>query len=283
MVSQADLVTMLQTLKDSPAHSTQFDESWSQGRLAFGGISAAFAVTKMCKEMEPTQPACALLVSFLAPIPPGEISVVTRIQRRGKNVTQLSADLLAKGLIALQAMGVFRNSCAALNLDSERRSNLPPRTQGIPFSAHSRRLPHFLGNCDGYWIDGGMPFSGSKKTNLAMWVRHNASMDQFPIEKIITICDIPPPVILSYFDKPLVPASSLTWSLDFVVPRKPLPVSGSFWIFKLMRQRMAIPSNQARSSMRLAECAPSRANAWCISAKLPKMRRPAGDSLCNIC
>lgn len=215
---QTDLVTMLQALKGSPANTTQLDESWSQGRSAFGGISAAFAVTAMCKLMEPVQPVRALLVSFLAPIPPGEISVVTKIQRRGKNVTQMSADLITNEQIALQAMGVFGNSRTSLNLEREVCPALPPRTKGIPFSSHAKRLPHFISNFEGYWIDGSMPFSGTRKRNLGMWVRHKASMERFPVEKIVTICDIPPPVILSHFDKPPVPASSLTWSLDFVVP-----------------------------------------------------------------
>ncbi len=217
-MSQSHLLLMLQALKDSSANSAQFDESWSQGRSAFGGISAAFTVTAMCKQIEPTQSIRALMVSFLAPIPPGEVSVVTRIQRRGKNVTQMSADLNANGQIALQAMGVFGNSRAALNLAPEHWPVMPPRAQGIPFSTHAKRLPHFLSNFEGCWVEGGMPFSGTKKNNLGMWVRHKASMELFPVEKIVTICDIPPPVILSHFDTPPVPASSLTWSLDFVVP-----------------------------------------------------------------
>ncbi len=217
-MSQSDLVSMLQAVKDSPANSVQFDESWSQGRSAFGGISAAFAVTAMCKQIESAQPVRALMVSFLAPIPPGEVSVVTRIQRRGKNVTQMSADVNANGQIALQAMGVFGNSRAALNLAPEHWPVMPPRAQGIPFSTHAKRLPHFLSNFEGCWVEGGMPFSGTKKKNLRMWVRHKASMELFPVEKIVTICDIPPPVILSHFDTPPVPASSLSWSLDFVAP-----------------------------------------------------------------
>ena len=54
--------------------------------------------------------------------------------------------------------------------------------------------------------------------HLNMWVRHRADMSAFPIERIVNIADIPPPVILSYFEKPPVPSSSLTWSLEFVEP-----------------------------------------------------------------
>ena len=43
-------------------------------------------------------------------------------------------------------------------------------------------------------------------------------MSNLPTEKLVTICDIPPPVILSYFDSAPIPSSSLSWSLEFVVP-----------------------------------------------------------------
>ena len=39
-----------------------------------------------------------------------------------------------------------------------------------------------------------------------------------PTEKLVTIADIPPPLILSHYEKPPVPSSSLTWSLEFVIP-----------------------------------------------------------------
>jgi acyl-CoA thioesterase len=49
-----------------------------------------------------------------------------------------------------------------------------------------------------------------------MWVRHKQDVSRFPVEKLIAIADIPPPVLLSHFEKPPVPASSLSWSLEFV-------------------------------------------------------------------
>jgi len=51
-----------------------------------------------------------------------------------------------------------------------------------------------------------------------MWVRHKADMSDHPIEKMVVIADMPPPLILSHFKVPPVPSSSLTWSLEFVIP-----------------------------------------------------------------
>lgn len=217
-MQHTDIVSILQTLQDNPENITRFDASWSQGRSAFGGLAAAFAVTAMRKLLDRPQPMRSLMVSFIAPIPPGAVAVSAKIQRSGKNVTQMTADVMANGQIGLQAMGVFGNPRPAISIAPESNFSPIPREQGISFASHAKRLPHFLAYFDGYWVGGGRPFSGTRDRNLAMWVKHKTELSAFPAEKLISICDIPPPVILSYFDTPPVPASSLTWALEFVVP-----------------------------------------------------------------
>jgi len=115
-------------------------------------------------------------------------------------------------------MGVFGNPRPALRIPHSREFNPSPRESGLSFADHASHLPAFLQFYEGCWVDGGMPFSGTPFRHLNMWVRHKADMSGLPTERLITIADIPPPVILSYFDKPPVPSSSLTWSLEFVVP-----------------------------------------------------------------
>ena len=226
-MQQTDFLSILQMLEQSTDNSTHFDEAWSQGRSAFGGIASAFAVTAMRKQMQSRQPMRSLMVSFIAPIPPGEITVAARIQRTGKNVTQMSADVMAGGVIGLQAMGVFGNPRTALSIPAAASFNPIPRAQGVAFATHAKRQPRFLDYFEGYWVSGGVPFSGTKQRHLAMWVRHKTDMSAFPTEKLVAICDIPPPVLLSYFDTPPVPASSLTWSLEFIVP--PETISGEWF------------------------------------------------------
>lgn len=217
-MQNSNFAELMQTLMDSADNVTYFDEDWSQGRSAFGGLASAFAVTGMRKLLDTPQPIRSLMVSFIAPIPPGNVSVAARIQRQGKNVTQMSADVITDGQVALQAMGVFGNPRPALAVPAEIDIEFPPRENGIGFDAHQERLPKFLNYFDGCWVDGGLPFSGTRKRRLGMWVRHRADLQEFPAEKMVAICDIPPPVILSWFDAPPVPASSLTWSLEFLVP-----------------------------------------------------------------
>lgn len=212
-----NFVQILTELQGSPDNITRFDDTWSQGRSAFGGLSAAFAITAMNKRMDSQTPLRSLMVSFIAPIPPGEVRVETHIQRQGKNVTQLSADVISGGEVCLQAMGVCGRGREATASPAKDSFDPLPREQGIAFQDHARRLPSFLRYFDGSWAGGGLPFSGNKETTLDLWARHVDDLSAFPGEQVCAIADIPPPVMLAHFTTP-TPASSLTWSLEFVIP-----------------------------------------------------------------
>ena len=222
------LNTMLSQLWESESNTTTFDQSWTQGRSAFGGLAAAFAVCGMRKQLPAHQPMRSLMVSFIAPIPAGEVSVDVEIQRQGKNVTQQSASVMVDGEIGLQAMGVFGNPRDALQVPTQSEFNAQPKEAGIPFDVETRRVPEFLSYFEGFWLPGAIPFSGEPERKLAMWVKHRQPIEDFPVERIIALADIPPPVILSFFEKGPVPASSLTWSLEFMVPAEEVT---SEWLY----------------------------------------------------
>lgn len=208
--------SLLQKLLESDDNKTTFDETWTQGRSAFGGLSAAFAVTGMRKALGQALPLRSLMVSFIAPLPNGEITVDASIQRQGKNVTQMTGSVYSQGQLCLQAMAAFGTAREELVVTPP-LATPPAKDSGIKISDHRKRLPAFLEYFEGSWVSEGLPFSGQCSTQLDMWVRHRSDMHNFPAEKLVAIADIPPPVVLSFFDKPPVPASSLTWSLEFVI------------------------------------------------------------------
>jgi acyl-CoA thioesterase len=223
-----NLEDILGELEKSPSNETSFSDDWSQGRAAYGGLAAALATTAMRKELPLPQTIRSLMVSFIAPVASGDVSVESKIVRQGKNVTQCSASVISGGQVGLQAMAAFGNSREAFNPAQNNIRDLPDRESGIFFSDNARRLPHFLRYFEGCWIDGGIPFSGVYKPFLSLWVRHEQDVSKFPVEKLIAIADIPPPVLLSHFDKPPVPASSLSWSLEFIEPPESIT---SEWFF----------------------------------------------------
>lgn len=211
---QQELAALLKSLRDNPANQVEFGDTWTQGRSAFGGLSAAFAMGGMQKLLERPLPIRSLMVSFIAPLPAGMVTVRARSLRSGRNVIQMAAEVVCGGQVCLQAMGVFGQARQTRSAAPERRSDLPPRVGGLALHANPR-APEFLRYFEGSW-HGGLPFSGSKDMRLGIWARHRSDTTGFAAEKIATLADIPPPVILSHYSEGPVPASSLSWSLEFV-------------------------------------------------------------------
>lgn len=217
-MADADFQQLLKELNQSDANTVEFGETWSQGRAAFGGLAAAFATCGMAKLLASPQPIRSLMVSFIGPLPPGLAKVEANVLRMGKNVTQMSANVSGGGNLCLQAMGVYGNARESVIVPANHPFNPVDRAKGIPFTVNRDRTPSFLQYFDGCWASEGLPFSGKSTRELNMWVRHTADMTANPVEKIVAIADMPPPLILSHFTKPPVPASSLTWALEFVIP-----------------------------------------------------------------
>lgn len=221
------LKEILDRLANSADNQSHFDENWSQGRAAFGGLVAAFASLGMRKELQSAPPLRSLLASFIAPLPPAPVTVQANVERQGRNVTQCSASVLSEDGVALQALGVFGHAREGIKVDASRCTAPLPREEGIPFEAYTRRMPIFLNQFEGCWVGDAMPFSGSHSRRLNMWVRHRCDMSDYPAEKIIAIADMPPPVLLCHYDKPFVPASSVSWGLEFIVD--PSEVEGEWF------------------------------------------------------
>ncbi|MEQ8407748.1 MAG: thioesterase family protein [Gammaproteobacteria bacterium] len=209
---------LLQELMQSADNTTTMTEDWSQGRSAFGGISTALAVTGIRKQLQDEPPMRSLLVSFIGPIGPGPVTVDATIQRQGKNVTQAQASVISDGKVCLQAMGIFGQSRPGKVSATAPGIEPISRERGLDFSAHRKRLPAFLEKFEGYWMTDALPFSGNTDRHLNIWARHRQDPVSFPVEKLVAIADVPPPVVLSWFETPPVPASSLTWALEFVKP-----------------------------------------------------------------
>lgn len=226
-MQDTDLRLILDRLRQSENHCTSFSAEWTQGRSAFGGLAAAMAVCAMAKQLPSPQPLRSLMVSFIAPLPPTEVQVQPRVLRQGKNVTQTSASVLVQDTVCLQTMAVFGNPRGGLAVRPDPQFKPEPRHPAAAIDNSPRNLPPFLRFFEGYWTGGGVPFSGQADERLGLWARHRSNLDEFPAEKLITIADIPPPVILSHFVAPPVPAASLTWSLEFV--REPASVSGDWF------------------------------------------------------
>ncbi len=211
------LPDMLSELRESGGRDVLLSPGWGQGRATYGGVSTALALTSMQALLAEPLPVRSLLVSFVAPIAPGPVSLTPRILRQGKNVTQMSVELSSEGQVGLLVCASFGAARPGVMVEPDAVFQPEPR-ESVPLLDESfRRLPKFIHQFDVHWTGGGVPFSDKKDRRHSMWARHKADMSAFPAEKLIAIADMPPPIIMSHYDRPVM-GSSLTWSLEFVRP-----------------------------------------------------------------
>jgi acyl-CoA thioesterase len=210
--------------RDGDVWIASLSEDWMQGRSAFGGVQAALAVQAMRELVPENMPLRSLQVAFIAPVPAGTVQMTAKILRQGKNVIQVEASLMDGDATACLVIGVFgaaRNSM--LRLLPEK-----PAVQAMakPFVLQYKPglLPAFTQHFDARWLQGDIPFSGSKKTTqiVEVGLKDDGVADE---AQAIAFADFIPPVALSMLDKP-APGSSLTWMLELFADSRGLPLQG---------------------------------------------------------
>jgi len=73
--------------------------------------------------------------------------------------------------------------------------------------------PRSTSNFEGRLVGGGMPFSGSERPEMLLWLRHRSEV--IPGEPaLIALADAAPPAVFPMFAAP-APISTVTWSLEF--------------------------------------------------------------------
>lgn len=192
-------------------------EGWSQGRAVYGGLVGALAAKGMSKMIgDDCPPIRSFMGSFVAPLPAGDCVIAPKLIRQGKNVTQMSTEVVADDKVCFQALALFGASRETIDAAPNFPFNPEPR-ESVPALATNQFLPPFLRFFDCHWTGGGIPLTGKKDRRLGLWVRHGSDMSAYPVEKIISICDIPPPIMMAHYTKPVM-VSSLSWSLEFLIP-----------------------------------------------------------------
>ena len=241
----SDLPEILSSLRDSPVNRADVSQHWSQGRSVYGGMAAALAVAAMRKQVAADRSLRSLMISFVGPLQPGGSDVATRVLREGGSASQTSAEITQHGEVCLQALAAWGRPRQGLSISVDHGfaaaadCDVPPPPDAAakaapggpgspgagepgvnrPLLQHDpKRMPGFLRFFDGAWFGGGTPMSGDAKNQINIWAAHRADMRGFPEEAIVAIADLPPPVLLNRFTGTRAPSSSLSWSLEFVIP-----------------------------------------------------------------
>ncbi|NVJ97334.1 MAG: thioesterase family protein [Alphaproteobacteria bacterium] len=215
-MNEKSLPQMMASL-NSPKSIVAVTPGWMQGRAAYGGLGAALAARAMNQALPAPKSMRSLMISFVGPIPAEEVLVSAEMLREGKNVSQVTARVLSGDNVCLQAAAAFGSARETKSASADANFDPKPRESVPALDPERAPLPTFLRNFDIHWTGGGIPTTNTGDRHLGKWVRHKADMDAYPAEKLIGLADIPPPIMMAHYDRPIM-ASSLSWSLEFVVP-----------------------------------------------------------------
>lgn len=203
--------------QDAQSHSVTIPENWGQGRATFGGLVAAVMFEKMQQHTSADRTVRSLMISFVAPVTPGELAVEVTVLRVGKGATQLQATAIQNNQVCAVILGSFgadRESIVHIPASPRISSSVAP--DGVnPFPFIPNVTPDFTRYFDYRYTVGNMPFSGSTESKMGGWIRLQEEADQpASASAILALVDAWPPATFSLLKKPAA-GSSLTWNISF--------------------------------------------------------------------
>jgi len=202
------------------AFSAEASEDWGQGRTLFGGVQALLAVRAMRLLVPDAPPLWSLQSTFVAPIAPGRVRLRAQVLRQGRSALQIEARLLDGEQTAMIALGVFGEAReSTVRVDPPAARPAPEQGTELPFIPGV--TPNFTQHFAYRWAEGGLPFTGSTEPGTRIHLRQR---DEGLVgeAQLVALADSIPPPSLSLLDKPM-PASTLSWSLEFVRHLPPQP------------------------------------------------------------
>ena len=200
---------------------------WMQGRSAFGGLQAAFAVQAM-RLLEPDAPLRTLQATFVAPVS-GSMRVRAQLLRRGKNTAHVEARIGDDSATHSLFVGVFgtpRRSAVARVIAEPAFEVDPSRVFEKKFGDRAALTnTSFTRHFQVRWLRGKPPFMGDPETQhvLEIAIDDEGSGSE---AHLIAIADFIPPIAFSQLETPAT-GSTLTWMLELLSDRlRELPLQG---------------------------------------------------------
>lgn len=229
----SDLQTLAQLLDsiviDGDNATATIAADWGQGRSIYGGVGAALGMKAMRSIVEAGRSPRSLLVSYIGPMSPGEVTITLELLREGRSASQAEARILQDGKICCTIQCCFGGDReSAVTIDAPARPDVAAPDSITPFPFIPGLTPEFTKMVDYRQTAGQFPFSNSKKDQLQGWVQFKDSADAPVEEMIVALGDAWPPTALQRVPKPAA-ASTLTWSLNFAPAAAHSPNAG--WYF----------------------------------------------------
>ncbi|WP_043317517.1 thioesterase family protein [Microbulbifer sp. HZ11] len=234
-----DFETTIQHARNSD--QWEIPPGWSQGRATFGGLVAAMlyqpieaALEKATGEDAQNTPLRSLTLSFVAPAEAGPLNTSARVLRAGRSAVQIEAHGAQGDQVTTAALASFgKPRESTISVGAGKAPDFPPPDdcQALPYI--EGLVPEFTQKFDYRLGAGALPFTGSDEGRIGGWIRFKTD-DEEPtgrpasISHLLALIDAWPPAALSML-KTLAPASSLTWTVEWMPVAHTISAGPSDW------------------------------------------------------
>lgn len=191
---------------------------WMQGRSTFGGLTAALCVAAARERVTDPPPLRSAQFAFTGPVG-GKVSFENELLRRGGSSVFMGVDVVCEQRLSARALLLF-----AAGRDSVHR-HVP---RGMPDVAPPEDCPDFFGqpgapqftrHFEARLALGSPILSGATDLSFHVWMRHRGDSltAEPPMARLLALSDALPPPVLA-LPVAFAPVSTMTWSIDVVLP-----------------------------------------------------------------
>lgn len=218
---------LLTTLNNSEDNCVTVPKSWAQGRAGYGGLVAALIYEGMRAKVEEGRPVRSLAITFAGPVAPDvPMHVEARVLRQGRAVTQMLGMAMQNGEVMCVVQGSFgasRESYVHVEAEPAPAMTSIADSPEMPFVDGVN--PVFAKHFKVRWALGDLPCTNSKNREMGGWMSFAKDEGEIHEAHILGLVDVWPPAILPHL-RERAPASSLTWTIEFIQPQPALANTG---------------------------------------------------------
>jgi len=185
-------------------------QDWMQGRTLYGGASALVAFTMAKRAFPDLPPLRAAQIGFVAPV--GEqIELTAKIERKGRNVTQVRSEIRGEDGLALTGFWLFAEQREP---NGQRPASPPDNWPGLPEDntrAMEGKGPLFVQK--NFELRYGQSKDDDNGATVRRWARLTEEHDLDPVSKLVLMGDVMPPGAMRTMQR-AGPISSINWSFN---------------------------------------------------------------------
>jgi acyl-CoA thioesterase len=229
--------TSLEHLGDG-TYERSVDPHWWVDRGPHGGYLAALIMRAMKAEVgDGTRAARSISVHFLRPPNTDPVTITTRVERRGRTMSAVSARLLQGDDTMALALGQFSPPWEGLTYSELTMPEVPAPEDVPPLPRIDGVTPPFFDNFDARAVLGDVPFSASDAALSGGWIR---TAVERPLDEVAAtvIMDAWPPSIFPLLSGP-APVPTVDFTVHFRSALPPAPSAAQDHYLAAFRSQVA--------------------------------------------